>query len=236
MNELQKIAQSNEFTYLEKVAAIVDEFAAGNISGEEADAIAANAGISESDLLSVHNAVYGDNEDMTKVAHDIAEAATEALVKVAEDQNSTYLEKCASIADAFAAGAVTAEEGDAIASELGLDPEDVANVFTVAYGDELEKEASYGVQTAKNAWGKVSGLGGKVKDFYAKDINDAMKKNKILKKELGEGAKESKIYKLTKSKRNQLLRDAGLKIGGTAAGLGAAGYGAYKLFGNRNDR
>ncbi len=143
MKDLKKIAQDEQMTYLQKVAAIVDEFAAGNVTGEEADAIANDAGIASEDLLAVHTAAYGE-EDIEKVASadKIADEAAADLVKVAEDADSTYLQKCAGIADAYAAGAVTAEEGDKIAVELGLSPDDVAAVFTSAYSDELEKEAS----------------------------------------------------------------------------------------------
>ncbi len=140
MNDLIKIAESDEYTYLEKVATIVDEFAAGNIAGEDADVLASEVGIDPEDLLSIFNASY--NEDgMEKTAS--ADEAGEHLVKVAEDADSTYLEKCAAIADAFAAGSVTGEEGDEIAQELGLEPGDVSDIFTAAYGEvEMEKTAA----------------------------------------------------------------------------------------------
>ena len=151
MTDLTKIANSEELTYLQKVAAIVDEFAAGNVDGETADAIAQEAGISPEDLLAMHNAVYGEGE-IEKTAseegvEDLAKEAADHLVKVAESEDATYLEKCAGIADAYAAGAVTAEEGDQIAEELGLSPEDVASVFVAAYGEpesegEMEKTAA----------------------------------------------------------------------------------------------
>jgi hypothetical protein len=200
--ELEKIAQNEEMTYLEKVAAIVDEFAAGNVDGETADAVASEAGISPEDLLSVYNAAYGEaemektasaeeneagemtylqkvaavvdgyvageysDEDVQAIAeeHNLASedldaiyaaayesgdiektAADEAvaeLVKIAEAENSTYLEKCASIADTFAAGAISGEEADQLAVELGVEPSDVLGVFNAAYGDELGKEAA----------------------------------------------------------------------------------------------
>ncbi len=145
MNELEKIANSEEFTYMEKVAAIVDEFAAGNVDGENADIIATEAGIAPEDMLSMFNAVYGEDEGMEKTAAAEAEDAADYLVKVAEDASSTYLEKCAGIADAFAAGAIDGEQGDDIANELGLDPSDVASVFEAAYSDAdegMEKTAA----------------------------------------------------------------------------------------------
>ncbi len=140
MTDLVKIANSEEFTYMEKTAAIVDEFAAGNIGGEDADALAASVGIDPEDTLSMFNAVYGEDGGMEKTA--AAEDAVDFLVKVAEDGNSTYLEKCAGIADAFAAGAIDGEQGDSIALELGLDPSDVANIYGAAYGDDMEKTAA----------------------------------------------------------------------------------------------
>jgi hypothetical protein len=150
MNDLQKIAQSDELTYLQKVASIVDAFAAGEVSGEDADAIAQEAGISPEDLLSMHTAVYGEaGEEVKAEGGDIektaaAEDAAEFLVKVAQDENATYLEKCAGVADAYAAGAVTAEEGDEIAQEIGLNPDDVASVYVAAYGHpgDMEKTAA----------------------------------------------------------------------------------------------
>ncbi len=144
--ELEKIAQNEEMTYLEKVAAIVDEFAAGNVDGETADAVASEAGISPEDLLSVYNAAYGD-ADIEKTA--ATNEAEETLVKVAGDVNATYLEKCASIADAYAAGAISDEEGDSLAVEMGLNPVDVASVYSAAYGD-MEKTAA-----AKDAYNEL---------------------------------------------------------------------------------
>ncbi len=155
MNDLMKIATSEEMTYLQKVAAIVDEFAAGNVSGEDADTVAQEAGIAPEDLLAMHNAVYGEGEiEKTASAEDektedlekVASEAADYLVKVAQDENATYLTKCAGVADAYAAGAVTAEEGDEIAVEMGLSPDDVASIFVAAYGEpeaegDIEKTA-----------------------------------------------------------------------------------------------
>jgi hypothetical protein len=89
--DLIKIAHSPEFSYLEKVATIVDEFAAGNIDGSTADAIAMDAGIDPEDLLSVYNLAYGEDGyedyDMEKTA---ADESLKILEKVASSFNSFH--------------------------------------------------------------------------------------------------------------------------------------------------
>jgi len=127
--DLNKIAENTEMTYLEKVSAIVDEFAAGNVDGETADAIAESAGISPEDLLSVYNASYGEGIEKTASAED-------------GEAEMTYLEKVATVVDEFAAGELTADDVAAIAEEHGLDAEDINSVYAAAYGDEAEEEVS----------------------------------------------------------------------------------------------
>jgi len=170
MTDLQKIAQDTEKTYLEKVAAIVDAYAAGEVTGEEADAIASEAGIAAKDLLALHNAIYGQPEEgmektaseNTEVEGDLEKVASEAadfLVKVASDENSTYLEKCAAVADAYAAGAISAEEGDTLAEEIGVSPEDVASVFMAAYGEPGDMEKTAAAEEAIGFLQKVASEG-----------------------------------------------------------------------------
>ena len=131
--ELFKVAAADDSTYLQKVANIVDVFAGGHISGDDADAVATQVGVEPADLLAMYKAVYGEPEDeMEKTAEAIAHEAEEELLKVAQDEDASYLTKCASIADAFAAGAISAEDGDEIATGLGLDPDDVAAVYQAA--------------------------------------------------------------------------------------------------------
>lgn len=285
--DLTKIAENTEMTYLEKVATIVDEFATGNITGENADAIASEAGISPEDLLSVYNASYGEadmektaseDEGMTyleKVAtvvdgyaegefseEDVNELAAEhgldvddieavlaaaygdeefedeadiekvaadeafaELEKVAGDESSTYLEKCASIADVFASGAITGEEGDEIAVELGLEPEDVATIYQAAYADELEKEA--GVKD------KAVELGRKVKKAAKKytgyDDLAAGKKNadraKYLKGSVIDRVTGGHGAKYFKGKAKTQAAKGAAKMLGTGAAATAVGAG-----------
>jgi hypothetical protein len=142
--DLIKIAHSPEFSYLEKVATIVDEFAAGNIDGSTADAIAMDVGIDPEDLLSVYNLAYGEDGyedyDMEKTA---ADESLKILEKVAADPEATYLDKVASVAYSYAAGALTGNEADAIAMNIGVDPEDVGDYFISTYMDgDMEKTAA----------------------------------------------------------------------------------------------
>jgi len=299
--ELEKIAQNEEMTYLEKVAAIVDEFAAGNVDGETADAVASEAGISPEDLLAVYNAAYGEaemektasakaeemtylqkvatvvdgyvsgeysDEDVQAIAeeHSLAfedldaihaavygeeagdiekTAADEAiadLVKIAEAEDSTYLEKCASIADTFAAGAISGEDADQLAVELGLEPSDVLGVFNAAYGDELEKEAAdkssilnkikegfINAATAKQlreGVGQVKKGKGKLGTFeQAKSMGERSKTNS---KKFGDLAGKAKAEgeKLISEGRSNALKGAaktGALYGGGAAALVGAG-------------
>lgn len=217
--DLAKIAQDEEKTYLQKVAAIVDEFAAGKVTGEEADAIAADAGISPEDLLDVYNAAYGDIE---KTA---ADEAVESLLKIAEDADSTYLTKCAGIADAFAAGAITGEDADALAIEIGLAPSDVASVYNAAYGEDLEKEA--GALIVRD----VEKISPSVLDSVKKFLG-------------GENFKKAKTYsdayKHTNSKdylaksRKEAAKGAAKVVGATAVAGGTA-KGAASLFGGKGE-
>jgi len=133
--DLQKLANDDTMTYLQKTASIVDLFANGEMTGEEADAFATEIGISPVDLESTYHAAYPADavEDIEKTAADEALAD---LQKVAEDENSTYLTKCASIADAFASAAITGEEAYAISEEMELAPSDVEAVLVAAYGEE----------------------------------------------------------------------------------------------------
>lgn len=62
------------------------------------------------------------------------------LIKIAQS-NQTHLEKCAGIAALFHDGVISAEEGDMAAVEMGIEPSDVASVYTANYGD-MEKTAS----------------------------------------------------------------------------------------------
>lgn len=129
--DLTKIANNEEMTYLQKVAAIVDEFAAGNVDGASADAIAQEAGISPEDLLSVYNAAYTEDGDIEKTASAEDGAETEM----------TYLQKVASVVDDFAAGEVTAEEVSAFAAENGIAEDDINSIYAAAYGEEAEGES-----------------------------------------------------------------------------------------------
>ena len=155
--DLIKIAHSPEFSYLEKVATIVDEFAAGNIDGSTADAIAMDVGIDPEDLLSVYNLAYGEDGyedyDMEKTA---ADESLKILEKVAADPEATYLDKVASVAYSYAAGALTGNEADDIAMNMGVDPSDLVDVFRIAYGDELDKEAGV-IDAVKNFGGHLFG-------------------------------------------------------------------------------
>jgi len=135
--DLVKIAHSPEFTYLEKVATIVDEFAAGEVDGATADAIALDAGIDPEDLLAVYDEVYGEGFEKTA-----ADEALYVLEKVASDPYASYLDKAASVAYTYATGALSGAEADDVALELGLDPNDVADIYLSEYGMDMEKTAA----------------------------------------------------------------------------------------------
>ena len=150
--DLEKIAHSTELTYLDKVAAIVDAYANGEVDGATADSIAVDAGISPEDLLAVFEANYADGA-MEKTA---ADEALGLLEKVASDENATYLDKAASVAYSFASGALTGEEADEVAETLGLDPADVANVFMAEYGDEAGMEKTAAAEDALSMLEKVA--------------------------------------------------------------------------------
>ena len=116
--DLEKMASEGQGTYLDKVASIVLGYQEGEISAEEADAIAIENGIDPADVASVYTA------DIEKYASEEyeSEAVLDALVKVATDDDSSYLDKCAAIADLFASDAVTGEEADEFAMQIGISP------------------------------------------------------------------------------------------------------------------
>ena len=245
--DLTKIAQNEEMTYLQKVAAIVDEFAAGNVTGEDADAIATGAGISTEDLLDVYTAAYGDiektagdeNEDAGVDAgaetgdleKEAADEAGASLLKIAEDVESTYLTKCAGIADAYAAGAISGEDADALAVEIGLAPSDVASIHDAAYGDELEKEAGAKTEAAKkigtDAVAKAKSAGESVKKFLG---GDNFKKSKSYVKQHGLTGDKADLVEAGK----EAAKGAG-KVAGTAAVVGTSAKGAASMFGGKGD-
>lgn len=248
--DLTKIAENTEMTYLEKVAAIVDEFAAGNVSGEDADALAQEAGISPADLLAVHTAAYG--EDIEKVASETevevekevevevetadedlgkqaADEAVAELIKIAEDADATYLTKCAGLADTFAAGAISGEDADDLAVEMGLAPSDVASIFEAAYGDELEKEAGAKLDAAKKAAGETAGkIGDKIKKITGyDDLKQAADVHKRTKNVAAGHRGASDAFK------KKLAVKGGAKALGTAT---VAGGGAAAMFGGKDEK
>lgn len=68
------------------------------------------------------------------------------LTKIAVS-NDTYLVKCAGIAALFASGEVTAANADAAAIEMGVSPDDVAEVYTHNYGDMTKMASDAGEMT-----------------------------------------------------------------------------------------
>ena len=221
-DELGKFAAADG-TYLQKTAEIVDAFAAGDIDAEYAQELAKVAGIATDDLESVLAVAYdGEGEVETEFSN---------LEKIAGDENSTYLAKCASIADTFAAGEISGEDADQIAQEIGVDPSDVFGVYTAAY--ELDKEA--GVMDAPKAAfnftkRKAGELKDGVKNFYKKDFNEIKRGQRGI-----AGAKGDDAVNSFKSARNKAAAKLAGKAVGTAGAVGATGYGATKLFGGKKD-
>jgi len=58
-----------------------------------------------------------------------------------ELSTDSYLTKCRGIADLFSQGKITDKEGDIAALEMGLNPDDVAEVFTLIYKKEVSEMA-----------------------------------------------------------------------------------------------
>lgn len=232
--DLEKLAYDGSESYLSKCAAIVTAYNNGEVSAEDADLIAEENGIAPSDVAALFTA------DMEKTASEDEEV--EALVKVALDDDSSYLTKCAAIADLFENEIIDGNEADDMALEMGIDPADVESVYSSAY---LDKDAG-------ENWDKV-------KDFYTKDFKEGKKyhgkvkmahgvkkalnlsdsavkemvKDPALRGALRESISEGK-KKVSKAGRSALMSAAkhhaigAGKIGGTLGAAGLAGYGAYK--------
>jgi hypothetical protein len=147
----------------------------------------------------------------------------DVLVKIAEDSSSTYLEKCAGVADAYMADSLSTDEAVEVAGELGIDVADVDAVIEAAYGDVLEKEAG----ATKEAVGK--GVE-KLKEVFG--INKIKEAKKVAESNKGYG--EHYNQKLKDVRKAQA--EAAGKIGGAAAGTVATGYGATKLFGKKDKK
>lgn len=111
-------------THLEKTAAIAEAAHDGEITAEQADAMAESHGIDLSDLSAVYTANY------------LGKEASE------QDLEATYLEKTAQLVDAFAADEIDEAQLSKIAEEHGISMSDVKSVFGLAYGEELKKQAA----------------------------------------------------------------------------------------------
>jgi len=221
---LEKFA-SEDATYLEKCASLIDAVVADEISAEDADVLAKEAGLAGSDIEAIHLAAYGDGEETV-------------LAKIASDDSKTYLEKCAQIADAFENGDITGEEADAVSEEIGIAPSDVLGVHAAAYGD-IEKEAKFSfgkiVDSAKDiATGKQFKQGaGQVADAGKKKTageaftnmgKNNPKKSKIYGEKAGKRFGEANEL-AAEGKKNKLIGGAKTTAlyGGGAAALVAAG-------------
>ena len=68
-----------------------------------------------------------------------------SLQKIA-GSNDSYLTKCAGIAGLFADGAITGDEADIAATEMGLSPLDVRSVYDINHTQNLEKEAGEDIE------------------------------------------------------------------------------------------
>jgi len=234
--DLNKIAENTEMTYLEKVSAIVDEFAAGNVDGETADAIAESAGISPEDLLSVYNASYGEGIEKTASAEDgeaemtylekvatvvdefaageltaddvaaIAEEhgldaedeAVAELLKVAEDENSTYLEKTAAVVDAYMNDALDDEELEKIAEELNVDLGDVEAITDIAYMEKLAMSPEE-AQKLANRFARLSKY--KTKESPKATVAKLVGERKVNKSKVGSGKA------IPKKRQKQILEE-----------------------------
>ena len=125
--ELKRTVSSNELTYLEKSITIVDEFAAGNISADEAYEIAKMAGIARFDLEFIYDIAYPERE-----------TPLVKLIRITENPNSTYFQKCEAIADVLAYGGVSDNDAVKIAKELRVDYDDVINMLMIKYKESID--------------------------------------------------------------------------------------------------
>lgn len=154
----------------------------------------------------------------------------ENLVKIASDEASTYLEKCAGIADAYMNDALSQEDAVDISNELGVDPRDVDSVIVAAYGDVLEKEASV-KEKAASVLGKIKEISANATG--ASDFKNASKIGKSMESFSEEGKKGAAYKKLT-GDRKKALKAGAAKATATTAVVGGTGYGATKLFGKKD--
>ena len=230
--ELMKIANDTEATYLDKVAAIVETFVDGEVSAQEADEFAAEIGINPADLLAFHDATYGAGGDMEKVASEENDTM-ETLAKIALDEDTTYIEKCAATADLFGMGIITDIEAGELAKEAGVDLDDVQAIFDAAYEDDIEKDAGVMSEAKKNVQNAAKKAGKYIKKDWKQTVSDVKAANRATIKGTGgtlnAGQKVDAIKRgagKAAGKAKKFLKNNKGYVG-AAAGAGTAGAGTY---------
>jgi hypothetical protein len=158
----------------------------------------------------------------------------DTLVKIAEDSTSSYLTKCAGIADAYMSDAISVDEAVAIAGELGVEPSDVDSVITAAYGDALEKEAGAKVDVVKKKGREILE---KIKDVsgYSK-MRKAEKKFNEYAKAPGAAYTPEEVKNMGVGKEySKAKKEFAARVGGATVATGGTAYGASKLFGKKKE-
>jgi hypothetical protein len=187
MDLLEQLEMDTNATHLDKTAAIVKEYIGENISAQEADETAIALGIDPRDLVSIHGAMMektASEEQLDKEASEQEEyeRILDTLIKVADDEDSTYLDKCSAVADLFAVGAIDGHEADDLSGELGLDPVDVNVIFESSYAEDLEKEAYDG------PWNQMTDAERKAEGFDTKNQAAVREAGQKTKKAAGKAA------------------------------------------------
>lgn len=123
--DLYKIAGMDGSLFL-KIAAITEGVFNGEITPEEADDAAMGMGVDPSDLANIYQANFGEIEKTAM-----------------EEAGYTYLEKVATVVDAYYDGKLSDEELYATVDAEGLAFADVESISNMAYGEsEFEKTAA----------------------------------------------------------------------------------------------
>jgi len=164
---LDKTAQVEGGTYLEKTASIADSIASGDLSDiDDIVKVAVANDISIEDIEAIYNTAYEADHDLDKTA------ALNNANEILANQQATYLEKTAVIADMYERGIVSSEDATQAAESLGISVDDVnallpkSAIFGLgkAFEDAKAADERLAKGDKKKTWDAIKDRAGKMKD------------------------------------------------------------------------
>ena len=112
-------------TYLQRVAVIVDAFAEGSITGEEADTIADKNALAKQDLGAIYNVTYEQQAEIV------------TLMRMIQDEKISDTRKIEAIADVVINESVDTNVAEEIANMQKLSIDEILSVIQLKRDDGL---------------------------------------------------------------------------------------------------